>query len=859
MIRNAKKPIPGCKPYVMRVQKRFDRFPFRYHDIRKIMNHLSRLLLLPFVFFGGFTACVKNFPDSNLFSLLMLQPNGNTSTIATPGFAIDASGGLFVAETLTTATFTVALKTKPTASVSVTVGSGDTTEGTVSPTSLTFTPTNWNTAQTVTVTGVDDAIVDGNIVFNIAFGAAASTDTSYNGTTPASVSAMNVDNDTILGTANILVNPTSGLKTSETPLSTANFTVVMQAQPTANVTNCLSVSDTTEVALTAGGGVVADAGCAGGFSITFTPLDWSTARTVTVTGVDDALWDGAQPFTVSFAADITTTDVNYNGLIPSSVTGNNNDNDTVGITTTTPVSTSEAGTTASFTVVLDSQPAGSVTLSVASSLAAEGLVKTQAADPYAATAVTPLTFTVANWNVPQTVWIQGQNDLPPAVDGNINYTIDLTPGGADANYTALGVQSVAATNNDDDAAGVTVVGGPFAITEAGANTSYTVVLNTAPSALVKICLSMSDATAANFVIAGNVLAGDASCPEARLEFTAANWSTVQTVTIAPIDDNIRDGAQPFTVGMATSTADVAYNAISIASLTGSTADNEAAASYIVNAGAGLVTNENGLQDSFTVKLSTEPISLVKICVSIPVGSAGEVQLILGGGHLLATDVDCPTGGRLEFDATNWSSAQYVYVQGLGDLVADGTQPYTVTLTKVTTDPNYSLAALTSPTGNNFEYLTPLPVVATTVANTASPSDICVSNDLGDNITAVRIVPISATQVTIEVDFIPPALGYTTTDGDDLKLFLNNTTAGTFTEIADWLMIPLAFTASVTNTRAIVYTLPVLPPGIHYIRAAIIDRAGPTDQLNASCATGSSGTVVDPFRHFDNVDAGFIQP
>jgi len=286
------------------------------------------------------------------------------------------------------------------------------------------------------------------------------------------------------------------------------------------------------------------------------------------------------------------------------------------------------------------------------------------------------------------------------------------------------------------------------------------------------------------------------------------------------------------------------------------------ASYIVNSGGGLVTNESGLQDSFTVKLASAPVALVKICVSIPAVSAGEVQLVAGAGHLLGTDADCPTGGRLEFDSTNWSATQFVFVQGLPDLVADGTQPYTVTLTKVTTDPNYAAATLTNPTGNNYEFLTPLPVVTGTVMNTDSPTDVCISSGISDDISGLRIVPISATQITIEVDFTPVnnCVGcFTSTDGVDLKLFLNDTTAGTFTQIADWLMIPLAFNMNVLNTRSMVYTLPVLPSGTHFIRAAFIDRASATDQLNANCASGTSGSAGGGARHYDNVDAAFIHP
>ncbi len=50
--------------------------------------------------------------------------------------------------------------------------SSDTTEGTVSPASVTFTAANWNTAQTVTVTGVNDDLDDGDVAYTIVTAAA---------------------------------------------------------------------------------------------------------------------------------------------------------------------------------------------------------------------------------------------------------------------------------------------------------------------------------------------------------------------------------------------------------------------------------------------------------------------------------------------------------------------------------------------------------------------------------------------------------------------------------------------------------------------------------------------------------------
>ena len=157
------------------------------------------------------------------------------------------------------------------------LSSSDTTEGTVSPASLTFTAATGTRPQTVTVTGVDDAVVDGNMAYTIVTAAAASSDANYNGLNAADVSVTNTDNDT----AGITVTPTSGLVTTEAG-GTATFTVELNTQPTANVTIGLSSSDTTE-------GTVSPA------SLTFTAANWNAAQTVTVTGVDDAIVDGTWP------------------------------------------------------------------------------------------------------------------------------------------------------------------------------------------------------------------------------------------------------------------------------------------------------------------------------------------------------------------------------------------------------------------------------------------------------------------------------------------------------------------------------------------------------------------------------------
>ena len=75
--------------------------------------------------------------------------------------------------------------------MTIALSSSDPTEGTVSPENVgfaggvvKFTGANWNTPLTITVTGVDDFLDDGNIVYTILTAPATSTDTTYTTSTP---------------------------------------------------------------------------------------------------------------------------------------------------------------------------------------------------------------------------------------------------------------------------------------------------------------------------------------------------------------------------------------------------------------------------------------------------------------------------------------------------------------------------------------------------------------------------------------------------------------------------------------------------------------------------------------------------
>lgn len=113
----------------------------------------------------------------------------------TAGVTVSPVSGHVTTEAGGTATFTVRLTSEPTAAVVIALSSTDTSEGTVAPDDLTFTAADWSTPQTVTVTGVDDAVADGDTAYTVLTLPAVSTDPAYDGLDAADVSVTNLDDD----------------------------------------------------------------------------------------------------------------------------------------------------------------------------------------------------------------------------------------------------------------------------------------------------------------------------------------------------------------------------------------------------------------------------------------------------------------------------------------------------------------------------------------------------------------------------------------------------------------------------------------------------------------------------------------
>jgi hypothetical protein len=452
----------------------------------------------------------------------------------TAGITVSAPSGTFTSESGGAVTFTVQLESEPLASVTIALSSSDSTEGSVSPSSIVFTAANWNTPQTITATGINDSIDDGDIAWTVLTAAAISSDAAYNGLNPADVALTNTDDDT----AGITVSAPSGTFTSESG-GAVTFTVQLDSQPLADVTVALSSSDSTE-------------GSVSPSSIVFTAANWNTPQTVTATGLDDLITDGDIQWTVVLAA-ATSQDALYNGVDAADVLLVNSDNDLPGITVSAPSgsSTTEAGGTVTFTVKLNTEPAADVTIAVSSSDSTEGSVSTNV-----------LFFTTANWDVPQIVTAVGVDDA--IVDGNVSWTVVLAAASStDPAYDGINPADVTLSNTDNDTAGITVSAPSGSVTtEAGGSVTFTIRLNSEPTANVTVAVSSSDAT-------------EGSISPTSLIFTAADWNTPQTVTVTGVDDTIFDGSIAYTaIIAAAASADALYDGLNPADISLTNTDDD---------------------------------------------------------------------------------------------------------------------------------------------------------------------------------------------------------------------------------------------------------------------------------------------
>ena len=535
------------------------------------------------------------------------------------GFSVAYASDLQTTEAGGTASCTVKLTSEPTAEVVLVLSGVDETEGTAMPTRLVFTTTNWALPQTVTVTGVDDSVDDGDVAYALTLAVATTTDAKYAALPAQTLPVTNVDDDTV----GYLVSPTSGLVTKEAGGPAVEVVLQLQSEPTGNVVLALASSHPAEGAL-----------AAGQETLTFTPAAWSTPQTLRISGVDDFVADGDVAYTVSIDAS-RSLDLAYAKLAPPQLSCTNVDNDVkqIVVNHAPNLTTTEAGSVVHFTVVLASEPLSQVSIPVTSSDPTEGEPSTSS-----------LAFTPSNWNVPQTVTVTGVNDA--VADGDVSFAAAL---GVASAYYGIDGPDVQVTNIDDDAVGITVDAQNRAVAEDGGTVRVTVALTSEPAHPVSIQVSTNDTT-------------EATATPASLVFSQATWNVPQTVTVTGVNDEVADGNTPFLVALAPAVSlDAKYSGLDAQDVDMSCVDDDVSSVLLTAVSATLDTTEAGGSVELSLRLSSKPTADVVLPVSTSLATEATVGV-----------------GSVTFTPVNWNVLQYVTVRGVDDAVDDGDVAVTFT-------------------------------------------------------------------------------------------------------------------------------------------------------------------------------------
>ena len=573
--------------------------------------------------------------SDDAFDAIEFDANIITTDDEVAGVTIVADDGTTeVSETGTSDTVRVVLDEQPAGDVVLDVTTSDVGEAVASPSRLTFTSSNWDTPQSVTVLGIDDLTIDGDIVsqVQVVVNDALSSD-PYDGLS-GSTAVTTTDDDF----AGITLTATGG----ETLVSEAGIVdtigLVLDAQPITDVVITLTSLDTGEVTVTPD-------------RVTFTSLDWNTPQTINVLGADDNIADGLQSATVFATVDGAASDPTFAGETASLGVDNEDDDARIVVTPQGGATVvDESGTTASIDVTLFAEPLGTVELEVEASDLGEASVSP-----------TVLTFDETNWNIAQTITVLGVDDS--LIDGDVNSRVFVRVINANSHvaFANIGVQTTV-TTTDDEVAGIVIAptDGDTTVSEVGTADTVDVTLTAQPLGNVVVQATSPDVS-------------EVVTPSTRLTFTPANWNVAQQVSVQGVNDVALDGDQttPMRIVVIDSVSQDLFDGVS-QNFDVVTVDDETASWTIAESNGSNIVDESGLTDTFTIVLNAQPVSNVTL-------------------ELVTPDPDEVTSSptRLTFTPTNWNVSRNVTILGVDDSVVDGQQIATLTVRTVdaeTSDP-----------------------------------------------------------------------------------------------------------------------------------------------------------------------------
>ena len=430
-------------------------------------------------------------PSASLTPALIFSTTGITVT--------EASGNDH------TKTYTVRLNVLPAGSVTVTVASGDTIVATVSPASLTFTTGNWSTAQTVTVTGIDDDKDDPtDRSANITHSGSGS---GYDGVTGSVKVTLTDDDDAtpVKPTVTLVLTPSSISENGGVSTVTVTLSKPLGQETTLYIDTTPADAEDNDFALN-------------DYRLLFKAGETTSDPTkdpVTITAADNSVRAPNKTVTVSVGRHPGGMPSPVENIAVATLTITDEDNN---IVLTPPALTAvEGAANQTYSVKLTDAPTDTVTVAVAS-------------DDTAVASVSPasLSFTAANWGTAQTITVDVADDDDIDNDGR---TATITHTASGAEYDGLTVTLLVTLTDNDPEPTATLVLTPDSIGEAGGISTVTASLSGKSSEATTITVTAtpdSGTAPGDFTLSSNT----------TLTIAAGATASSGVVTITGVDNSV---------------------------------------------------------------------------------------------------------------------------------------------------------------------------------------------------------------------------------------------------------------------------------------------------------------------------------
>ncbi|HEX6658223.1 MAG TPA: Ig-like domain-containing protein [Ilumatobacter sp.] len=291
------------------------------------------------------------------------------------------------------------------------------------------------------------------------------------------------------------------------------------------------------------------------------------------------------------------------------------------------------------------------------------------------TTQTTLTFTPANWNVPQTVEVAAFDDdydeSAAGVPHNGSLTVNMNsaaPGFSDPNLRRIvvdggaqiaGAATISASVFDEDVSGLDITW-PASVTEGGSSAQVPVKLTSHPFEVVTITFTVTNGQCR--------VNGGSTYTTATID---DNWNVGEAITVAAVDDAVLEDPQhACPIDITVNSTDAKYDVLDTNKAL--TVNDDEIASVLVTTSGGTSVTEGGTGDSVAIVLGAQPASDVVVNLTPANGQTNTLSATFTNG--------------------NWDTPQVLAVAALDDAI-DETSPFLEQLPMLLTTnaPGYNAA------------------------------------------------------------------------------------------------------------------------------------------------------------------------